>query len=450
MNLIVIVLDSLRVDHVGCYGGSVGTPNIDSLANDGATMDQAYSENMPTQPCRTAWWTGRHLFTSRGWAPFEPEDLLLAETLSSRGYISALITDTYHMHRPGYNNGRGFDTTAFIRGQEYDPWVVDKDLQVDLTRHHKLRGDETDALWRGRFTQYLKNRSRFVSEEDHCAPRVFKTAVSWLEQARAVQKDRIFLWIDSFSPHEPWDPPERYRTMYDPDYDGTDIIDPVPGPIEGYLTAREVAHIKHLYGGCVTFVDAWLGFFLDNLKRLGLYDDSVIVLTSDHGEPFGEHGIIRKARPCCYEELAHIPLIIRHPQGLGSGQRFAAFTQPPDIFPTLVDLLGIDFTGTVPGWFGAQIGAAPPFTGKSLVPILEGKRTRLWEFAVSAYFGKQWSLRTGEWTYLHNLTQEPNELYRRDRDPQEQTNVIESHKEIAGELEATLASFAQTVAPVSS
>ena len=93
MNLIVIVLDSLRFDHIGCCGGSIGTPNIDSLAKDGAIMDQAYSENMPTQPRRTAWWTGRHLFASRGWAPLEPQDVLLAETLSSRGYISALITD---------------------------------------------------------------------------------------------------------------------------------------------------------------------------------------------------------------------------------------------------------------------------------------------------------------------------------------------------------------------
>ena len=165
MNIIVIVADSLRVDHLGCYGSSVKTPNIDEVASDAAVFEQAYAENLPTVPGRTAWWTGRHLFAKRGWQPFEHDDVLLAEILSSRGFASALITDTYHLHRPSYNCGRGFDTTCFIRGQEYDPWVVDESLEADITKHHRLRGDDSDDMWKQRFTQYLKNATRFKTED---------------------------------------------------------------------------------------------------------------------------------------------------------------------------------------------------------------------------------------------------------------------------------------------
>ena len=114
----MIVADSLRADHVGCYGGKARTPNIDALAAEAMVFDQAYAENLPTLPCRTAWWTGRHLFTQRGWQPLEPGDYPIAEVLWDKGYTSALITDVYHMHKPTYNYGRGFDTTVFVRGQD--------------------------------------------------------------------------------------------------------------------------------------------------------------------------------------------------------------------------------------------------------------------------------------------------------------------------------------------
>ena len=107
----------------------------------------------PTLPCRTAWWTGRHLFTQRGWQPFAPSDYLLAEVLWDKGYTSALVTDVYHMHKPVYNCGRGFDTVRFIRGQEYDPWIVDEGIAVDLVPRHRLRGDESDPLLEARVSQ---------------------------------------------------------------------------------------------------------------------------------------------------------------------------------------------------------------------------------------------------------------------------------------------------------
>ncbi len=453
-NVIVIVNDSLRADHVGCYGSAVRTPNIDRLAEEGTVFEQAYSENLPTLPCRTAWWTGQYLFTERGWQWLELFDYVLAEILWDRGVTSALVSDTYHMHKPVYNYGRGFDTVIWIRGQEYDPWIVDPETTVDLSRH-RLRGDESDEMWRRRFEQYLRNVSWCKSEEDYFVARTFKAAMRWLDDVTRRQKENIFLWVDCFDPHEPWDPPEPYRSMYDPDYRGQELIDPVPGPVEGYMTPEELKHTMALYAGEVTMCDRWLGVFLEHLKELGIYDNSLIMFTSDHGEPFGEHGIVRKAQPWGYEELAHIPWIIRHPDGVGAGKRISAFVQPPDLLPTILDFLGITeelelpYLAPVRHRFPQDVAVREKrvaLDGASLLPLMRGEVERIRDFAVTAHHGAQWVLRTEEWTFVDNLRGDrPSELYHRKTDPQEQNNLIESERDVADELELKLRRFADSV-----
>jgi len=454
MNVIVLVADSLRVDHLGCYGSSVRTPNLDLLAADSAIFDQAYAENLPTLPCRTAWWTGQHLFAQRGWQPLELSDCLLAEVLWDKGFTSALISDTYHMHKPVYNYGRGFDTAVWVRGQEYDPWIVDEDIQVDLSRLHRLRGDQNDDLWESRFSQYLRNVSWYETEEDYSVARVVKAAISWLEQTSRKQKDNLFLWVDCFDPHEPWDPPPPFREMYDPDYRGQELIDPVPGPVGGYMTEEELKHTRALYSGEVSFVDRWIGVLLDRIRDLGLYDNSLIMFTSDHGEPFGEHGIVRKAQPWNYEELAHIPWLIRHPEGWGRGERFSCFVQPPDLMPTVLETLGfsddlvLPYLAPVRHTFPQDVvinNAEATLTGRSLLPILAGESESVRDFAITAHYGAQWSIRTEQWAYLFNLDGRPSELYNRTSDLAEQSDVWASHRAVGDELELRLRRFADRV-----
>jgi len=299
MNVVVIINDSLRADYVGCYGGRVQTPNIDHLAAEGVKFTRAYSENLPTLPTRRAWWTGKYHFHHAGWQPFTSDDYLLAEVLWDRGYTSALITDVYHMHKPVYNCGRGFDTTVFVRGQEYDPWIVDPtiDVDVDASPVHRLRhisepqsGDdiwrESDEVWRERFAQYLRNRTEINNEADCCVARVAKEAIRWLEYITQKQKDRLFLWVDMFDPHEPWDPPAPYDRMYtNPEYEGPDLVDPVAGEVDGYMTPEEVQHTADLYAGEVTMCDKYVGQILGAIAELGIDDNTLIIHTSDHGEP---------------------------------------------------------------------------------------------------------------------------------------------------------------------
>ena len=220
------------------------------------------------------------------------------------------------------------------------------------------------------------------------------------------------------------------------------------------MTREELAHTRALYAGEVTFVDKWLGVLLDRVRDLGLYDNSLIMFTSDHGEPLGEHGIVRKAQPWGYEELAHVPWLIRHPDGLGAGQRFGGFVQPPDMMPTILDALGLTdplqlaFTAPVRLTFPQDVivdQRTIQLHGHSLLPVLAGQTESVRDFAVTAHYDRQWVLRTPEWAYMHNLDARLPELYHRPTDLQEQYNVAPAHPEVVDQLELTLRRFADQI-----
>lgn len=470
MNVIVIVSDSLRADHVGAYpncrsyaGKKVQTPNIDRLAAEGTLFENHYAESLPTMPTRTTWWTGRVNFPFRRWQPFENSDYLLAEVLWSRGYTSVLITDTYHMHKPVYNCGRGFDYVRWVRGQEYDPWVVDPKVKVNLDEFHRLDG-KRDDLWKPRFSQYLRNRSTFRDEEDWFAPRVTTEAIRWLDEYvhQRGQRDNLFIWVDYFDPHEPWDPPEPYWSMYkDPNYSGLDMIDPVAGPVKGYMTPAEVERTMSLYAGEVTYVDKWVGVLMDHIRQLGLHENSLIMFVSDHGAPFGEHGIIRKARPWNYEELVHIPWIIRHPEGIGAGKRVRSLVQPTDLMPTVLDYLDIREDLILPYTGPRQTEEVFPqdmvldtrrigLHGASVLPLMTGEAEQIRKFAFTGYHARQWSIQDLDWRLLVDMEGPPGawvsgrkgsgppQLFSRKSDPDDKNNVASKHPEVVEQYELEL------------
>jgi arylsulfatase A-like enzyme len=464
MNVVVVITDSLRADHVGAYGSHVKTPNLDTLAAEGTTFVNAYSENLPTMPTRRAWWTGKYHFHRAGWQPMANSDYLLAEILWDRGWTTAMISDVYHMHKTVYNCGRGFDTVEWIRGQEYDPWVVDRSIPVDVENSdvHRLKshakGRESDETWRSHFQQYLRNQTRVRSEEETYVARTLRQAARWVDDIGSQSEDPFFLWVDCFDPHEPWDAPEPYRHMYtDPDYDGQDIIDPVPGSVEGYMNPQEVENTKNLYAGEVTLVDKWVGTLFDKLKERGLWDDTLIVHSSDHGEPFGEHGYVRKAFPRGYEELTRVPLIIRHPDGIGRGQRPEGLVQAPDMLPTLLELMDIDatkleFTYTEPQQSGTSRNIFPQdlptirnnviLTGKSMVPLMTGEKDEVRDYIFGGHHNREWFIKSHEWSYLMPIDgSRPSELLNLTVDPGEQTNIIADNQAKADEMELTVRRF---------
>jgi len=395
MNIFVIMLDSLRPDHLGCYGNHwIKTPYIDDFSKECVIFEKAYSEGLPTLPVRTALFTGRYTLMRRGWQHLEPDDIPLAEVLWDSGFHTALITDTYHMHKPRMGYERGFDYTCFIRGQESDPYIV-KNLDIDLSKwsvkNYLTEGD------REVFIQYLKNRYYWKNEEDHFIAKVVREAIDWIEKMlRRGVKDNLFLWLDSFDPHEPWDPPEEYYNLYAPkDYDGLPIILPsIRNSRGGFLenfTLDEVRHIRAQYAGEITLVDKWIGIFFNKIIEKDLWDNSLIILLSDHGEPLGEHGIIRKVRPWPYEELSRIVLLMKPPNESGRGRRINTFVQTVDIAPTILDFLEISEKRS-------RWSVYPKFEGKSLKKIILGEDDYLRDTAISGHYRRSWSIRTREYS----------------------------------------------------
>lgn len=362
MNAIIVVLDSLRADHVGCYGNDwIRTPTLDALARESITFTRAFPESLPTIPMRRTLHTGRRTWPFRDWLPQRgdivraygwqriPEDqITLSETLEREGYHTAFVTDAYHQFKPSMNFHRGFRQWRWVRGQELDLYgsraLVSKE-QAQAVMPDTLSGG-AEELMRALVTQHLANQRQRQGEEDCQAPRVFQEALQWLEENQSVEP--FFLLVDSFDPHEPWDPPREYVDLYDAGYSGREVITPRYGPSD-YLSDAELKHLRALYAGEVTMVDRWLGRFLERARDLGMLEDTLLIVTSDHGHQIGEHGITGKVSWGLWYELIDVPLFVRLPDGTGAGTCVDAFAQHHDIAPTVLKTLGIEPAAPVDG-----------------------------------------------------------------------------------------------------
>lgn len=436
MNLIVIVLDSFRQDHVGLYNRGTGpfeeipacrTPHIDRFGAQAVVFDNAYPEALPTIPIRCQLMTGQRTLPYRPWQPLNPQDVTVAEILRQEGYVCGLISDTYHYRAPGMNYHRGFHAYHWIRGQEYDPWVsapTRRPVAGYVNTHFTPE-------WRTRISQFLANTDDFTEENDWFPVKVVDEAVRWLRQNRSHKK--IFLWIDSFDPHEPWDPPVRFDTYTDPAYTGPRLIMPMGGKADNWSTKVEQRHIQGLYAGEAAFVDHSLGPLFACLEEEGYTEDSIILLLADHGHPLGDHGKFLKGADRMYNELLKVPFMIRLPGGQKGGHRTQALVQYHDVLPTLLDLLGLD-------------NNVSSMHGKSFAPVLEGKTGTHHETVITGYYqGVDRCIRDGVWSYIQRPEGETDELYNLVADPRERNNVIDAHHEEAQRLSARFGGYFRRV-----
>jgi arylsulfatase A-like enzyme len=408
-NVIVVMLDTLQFNYLGCYGNNwIKTPNLDRFAQQGVLFENAYTEGLPTVPCRRAMFTGRYTLPVKGWSQLDIEDTTIADLCWGQPIDSALIHDSGPFRLPKFGYSRGFDKVHFIHGHETDHQYYAQDelhkhKAEDYYEDHVIKtADEIlkENVMRPLMNQvecHLKERQYWKSDEDHHVAQVMKTAGKYLDQVD--RNKSFFLWIDSFDPHEPWDPPSVYdpgkKCMYDPDYKGKDMFLPIQGHVEGLYTEEELHHIRMLYAEKITMCDKWFGWMMDKVNGLSLEDNTLVMVVSDHGSPMGNgehgHGIMRKCRPWPYEELAHIPFMMRGP-GLPTGKRIKSFVQSCDVAPTVVDWLGI--------------GVHPSMQGQSLLPLAKGKVEKVRDFAIAGYFRYSWSIITEDWSYIHWLKEE--------------------------------------------
>jgi arylsulfatase A-like enzyme len=402
-NAILIITDSMRRDALSLYGANwIRTPYLDRFARQALVFENSYTSSFPTVPLRNDVLTGRYTFTFKDWSPIDPDAVTLQETLGRAGILTALVVDTPHPFAPGYNYQRGFDSWQINRGQEGDRFRT-APREVKLPCHpRKLRqGRET-------VTKYLRNVARRQREEDYFVAETMTKAAEWLEENHDGR--RFFLYVDTFDPHEPWDPPRYYSDPYDPGYEGEEVIYPRYDYWREFLTERELQHCRALYAGEVTMVDRWIGFLLERVASLGLLQNTAVFITSDHGFYLGEHDLIGKSLiresvfqylPL-YPEVARIPLLVYFP-GCAAGSRVKALAQPVDLMPTVLDLLGV---------------AKPPSVeGSSLEPVLQGKTASAKDLVISSppLFGAaksppspttRSSISDGEWLLIYGAQSE--------------------------------------------
>jgi arylsulfatase A-like enzyme len=169
---------------------------------------------------------------------------------------------------------------------------------------------------------------------------VFSQAADYLEPLS--KGGPFFLTVDSYDPHEPWDPPESYVKMYDDEpYNLKEPFSVIYGP-SSYLLPRELERMKARYSAEVTMMDRWLGRFLDKMDELGLFENTLLILLSDHGVAHGEHGYTGKPDNVLWPEVTDIPFYMRHPEGKGAGQKSDYYASTHDVAPTILGALGIE------------------------------------------------------------------------------------------------------------
>jgi len=445
---------------------------LDKFARKSAIFDNAYAASFPTVPHRMDLATGRFTFPYREWEPLPQDEVVVSEILGQHNYTTMLICDTPHILKDGYNFDRGFTGWEWIRGQVTDRFQTDP-AEVSLPcSPEKLRHLEVLKL-------HLRNIAHRQGEKDCFVAQTMSKAAQWLE--RNYKQDKFFLWVDTFDPHEPWDPPRYYVDMYDPNYKGEEVTYPKYGKC-GFLTAEEIKHMRALYAGEVTLVDRWIGFLLEEIERLGLFDNTAVIFTSDHGFYFGEHNLVGKATitdhifeyVSLYEEIARIPLLVYLPK-LRKSSRYSALVQPPDITAAVLDLAGVKDLGLV--------------QGKSLVPIIEGKKDKLRDISVTSpsLVHGTWGIprvtvRKDDWSFIstpaiperpHILEKEKrktravdgivremhtsalvemrgklqDELYCLSKDPKQSLNLVDKEKEGVKKLRDEFDQFFHSVCP---
>ncbi|MBN1512139.1 MAG: sulfatase [Phycisphaerae bacterium] len=397
MNTIHIILDTLKRSYVGCYGSTwCRTPNLDRLARRSVRFSNAYAASFPCMPARRDFMTGNCEFPTRGWGPLEETDVTVAAQLGRRGVVTGLVTDHYHLFREGAGNYHfDFSSWDFIRGIEGDRVYSDPEEALRIDYH-----SDPNRIQKKYRDYYFKYKHfRMKTEDDWFAARTFRSAADWVRRNRS-HRNGFHLMIDCFPPHEPFDPPPGYAEQYDPDYAGDRLVTPEYEPAECHYTPREQQHIRALYAGNVTFADACFGAFMEAIEPLNILDDTMIVVSTDHGTYTTEHGWTGKLGTYLYDCVTHVPLLIYHP---GVDPRVEdAVVSNIDIAPTLLDARGIE--------------PEQPVHGASLLPLLGGRAEKIRDAAHTGFYGRQHIVNDGRYAfhlahdqsqplYWHGLTQ---------------------------------------------
>jgi arylsulfatase A-like enzyme len=435
LNVLLLIVDSLRPDHVGAYGSpQVKTPNVDRLAARGLRFNRAFPEAMVTIPARRSIFTTKRIFpyrdfvpnkelgTSPGWLPIENVEETFTSEMRRRGYWVAQLSDNPHLaftkayepFRQSFSHWKSVvGHSGFYRPPESVPLSVVHQWLPEFLR------DERYVIG---MRKYLANSGAGVNEDETVAARLFKEAANTLDEARLRQP--FCLTVDCFDPHEPWSPPPKYVDMYkDPEYEGPNIGVTDYGFARNYTPAL-MRQLHAIYAAEVTMTDAWFGHFLDRFHELGLHENTVVLLLSDHGYLLGERGYTGKVPSQLHPELAQVPFVVAHPDGRAAGQTSSYFASTHDVGPTLMSMVGME---------------APPWMeGTDLSPVLDGgEPPERRDFHYGGMYNR-FFVRTDDWVLIGDNQGNERTMYDLRVDPRELFDVLQEHPDVNEELYGTV------------
>jgi arylsulfatase A-like enzyme/Tfp pilus assembly protein PilF len=327
-DVFLITIDTLRADHVGCYGyHQVETPALDGLATDGVRFNSAFTHSPITNTSHTTILTGLlpsvHGVTDFG-IPLSSQHVTAAELLKERGYhtaafIGAVILDSNSL-APGLD--RGFDF--------YDnfPRTDSKEARAMNVEGDHTDDNETDLPGAGSQKSVLPEANPPKKERwgrvERRGMEVVEHAEAWFDKHRGGPH---FVWVHLYDPHDPYEPPPPFSEKYK----------------------------DHLYDGEIAYADSALAHWIGFLKKAGVYDNAIIVVTGDHGEGLGEHGEETHGL-FLYDSTLHIPLIVKLPRGAHHGTVVDDQVRTTDILPTILSV--------------TRVAAPTELNGESLLPLI--------------------------------------------------------------------------------
>ncbi|MFC1502344.1 sulfatase [bacterium] len=386
-NVILISIDALRSDHLGCYGYEKETsPHIDALRNDGVLFSNTISTSTWTLPA--------HISMLTALAPEVHQVVDDGMRLSDKVMVCAEI-----FKEAGFTTA-GFVSAPYLRSEfGYDQGF---DLYDDYTIYYT---------------------SKQETHRDITSPKIHNRVSKWLEQN---YNSSFFLFLHYWDVHYDYNPPPPYDTLFDPDYDGdinTDNFE-TNDAVNASISRRDLDHIIALYDGEIAFTDSYIGKLIKLLKQLDIYDKTLIVLTADHGAEFFEHGE-KGHRKNLYDVTLKVPLIIKFPFNEEKGKRIDSQVQIIDIVPTLFSSLFQDLKLEV--------------QGQSLLPLIKDEAPELDPYRYADLHGKLKSVRSGPVKYILNMVDVKElELYDLIKDRGEKNNIAEAKSALEKEMRGVL------------
>ena len=378
MRAVMVMFDSLNRHMLPSYGcRETIAPNFERVARQTVQFDTCYAGSLPCMPARRELHTGRYNFLHRSWGPLEPFDDSMPEILSRLGVHTHLTTDHYHyLQDGGATYHTRYSTWECIRGQEGDPWKG----APGETRHHELRLQDT------------VNRRYMAEESLHPQTLTFDAGMDFIRRNR--DRDSWFLQIEAFDPHEPFFAPEKYQALYPESWSGPEMDWPQYRPVRE--DPETVAHVRRRYFALLSMCDHSLGRVLDAFDQFGLWQDTMLIVCTDHGYMLGEHGYWAKNYMRPYEEVVHTPLFIWDPRCGVRNERRKALVQTIDLPVTLLS------------FFGAPV--PPDMRGKDLLPVME-RDEPVREGALFGWFGRHVGYTDGRYFYVQAPVSENRPLY---------------------------------------